>query len=521
MANLFEHKDRWLVPNWRSFGKTTILGELDSFQSFREPTSKTDINEYIIDWRLNQTAIHAADLLSAAIVNNKKENKHVYEAANFIISNKDKATLSQISLASLILDKTNDVDLFARFKKVSFDNLPSFMNPEPIRFKIKEAKLMLITFPSNPILYVELSRYYSILGQEQNSIKSMRTALHLAPNNRFVLRCATRLFAHYKTDYNDYLEYIHEILRKSTMTAFDPWLTSAEISIANLQNRSSKFIKRGIELINSNNISPFNFTELASSIGTVELLYGSTKKSREYFKKSLLNPNDNSLAQIEWASSKDNQLNISPTKFEVKMNFEALALDNYHNKEYELALENAAKWFIDMPFSKRPVMFGSNISSIILNDQSKAISFLNAGLISNPNDPQLINNLAYALALNDKSSEAFEQLNKIRNIDEVDEITSICIAATRGLAFFRNNNFEDGRQMYLKAIEHTTVIKNKELNWIAILNYAREEIKIGSIFVDSIMEKVAKIPVDNIDIEIQILRNEVAIGYEKLKQQSI
>lgn len=519
MANLFEHKDRRVIPNWRSFGKTTTLGELNSFQlKSLLPTEDTSIEEYIIDWKLNKTVIHASDLLSAAIVNSKREEKSVIEAAYFVIENREKATLSQISLANAVLNKPVEKDLSERFTEVTLDKLPSLLNPEPIRIKIRETKNVLRQYPGNAILYVELSRYYSILGQEDNSIRAMKSALHLAPNNRFVLRCATRLFAHFDNEENEYLVYVHSFLRKSPLTLIDPWLASAEISIATIRNRTSKFIKTGIELINSKNISPFNFTELASSIGTVELLYGGAKKSREFFNKALLSPNDNSLAQIEWASTKDNSLDINPSLFGVKMNFEALALDNFQNKNYEAALDNAAKWFIDMPFSKRPIMFGSNLASTILKDQQKSISFLNAGLISHPYDPQLINNLAYALALDDKPTEAFEQLNKIRNEEDYDDITQICLSATRGLAYFRSGFADIGRQLYIDAIEQTKQINNKELNWIAILNYAREEIRLKSEYVEYLMEAVSKIPNDTKDFEISVLKEDVIELHNKLKQ---
>lgn len=518
MANLFEHKDRRVIPNWRSFGKTTVLGELNSFQiNSQFLDHKTSIDEYIIDWKLNRTVIHAADLLSAAIINNKKEDKNVLEAANFILQNKSKATYSQKSLACIILKKPQEKDLSERFNEITLDSLPTFINPELIRIKIRETKQLLVTYPSNPILYVELSRYYSILGQENSSIKAMKMALHFAPNNRYVLRSATRLFAHYNYDDNDYLEYIHNYLRKSPMTLIDPWLASAEISIATMRDRTSKFIKNGISLINSKNISPFNFTELASSLGTIELLYGGTKKSRDFFQKALISPNDNSLAQIEWASTHDQQLDIDPSKFSVKMNYEALALDNYHNKDFKSAIDNAAKWFIDMPFSKRPIMFGSNLASTILKDQEKSLSFLKAGLLSHPNDPQLINNIAYALALDDKPQEAFEQLGKIRNEDEYDEITQICLTATKGLSYFRSGFSDVGRKLYLEAIEKTRQIQNQELNWLAILNYAREEIRLGSEYAIPLMDTVTKIPSGTKDLEISILKQDVLDLYEKLK----
>lgn len=521
MANLFEHKDRRVIPNWRSYGKTTILGELNSFQNNTKLLNpETSIDEYIIDWQLNKTVIYGADLLSAAISNNKKDNKYVLDAANFILQNKDKATVSQISLACKILNKPHEKDLSVRFNEVTLDRLPILINPEPIRIKIRETKQLLATYQNNPILYVELSRYYSILGQENSSINAMKIALHFAPNNRYVLRCATRLFAHYNYDDNEYLEYIHNHLRKSPMTIIDPWLASAEISLATMRDRTSKFIKNGIALINSNNISPFNYTELASSLGTLELLNGATKKSRDFFYKALISPNDNSLAQIEWASTHDKQLDIDPANFSVKMNYEALTLDNYHNKDFISALDNAAKWFIDMPFSKRPIMFGSNLASTILKDQEKSISFLKAGLLSHPNDPQLINNIAYSLALDNKPQEALEQLMKVRNLSEYDEVTQICLTATKGLSYFRSGLSDVGRKLYLTAIERTKQIKNQQLNRLAILNYVREEIIMGSKYVIPLMDTVAKIPSESKDFEINVLKQDVLDLFEKYKSES-
>lgn len=516
MANLFLHKDRRVVPNWRSFGKTTVLGELNSIQSENSILRfDTNIDEYIIDWQINKTVIHAADLLSASIVNNKRDNRFVIEAASFVLSNKQKASNSQISLAYQILNKKTDCDLTTIFNDVSLESLPSLIDQIPVRNKIKETKQILQNYPENAILHVENSRYYSILGQENHSINSMKKALHLAPNNRFVLRCATRLFAHYENERNDYLDYIHNILRRSPITRYDPWLTSAEISIATIRQRNSKFIKSGIDLINSKNISPLNFTELASSIGTVELLYGSSKKSREFFNKALIKPNDNSLAQIEWASNKDKQIQVDPLNFNVRMSFEALTLDNFHNNQFDEALDNAAKWFIDMPFSKRPIMFGSNLASTVLKDQNKAISFVNAGLVSHPNDPQLINNLAYSLSLDDRPREAFEQLNKIKD-SFYNETTHICLTATKGLALFRSGLIDAGRNQYLEAIEQSKQMKNQELNWIAILNYAREEVRIGSEYSDSIMDNVSKIPT-NENIVITILKKDVIELHKKMK----
>ncbi|HBV15267.1 tetratricopeptide repeat protein [Chryseobacterium carnipullorum] len=510
MANLFEQEDRRVIPNWRSFEKTISLGELDALNNSKMLIKRNiDINEYILDWTKNKSLIHASDLISAAIVNNSRSNEEVINAAHFIIENKVQATYSQISTSKFILGVENLPQNHSFYDTITLDNISNLINQELIYEKIKVLKAKISVYHLNPILYVELSRYYSIIGQEIQSIKSMQIALNLAPHNRFVLRSAIRLFLHFDNESNDFVDYIHDFLRKSPLILNDPWLTSAEISIATLRGRNSKFIKKANDLVNSKNISPFNLSELASSLGTVELLNGNSKKSRDLFRKALISPNDNSLAQVEWASTKDKQLEIEQDKFNVKLNFEALALDNFNNNNFNEALSNSVKWFADMPFSKRPIMFGSSLSSTLLKDQKKSISLVRAGLISHPNDPQLINNLAYALALDNRPIEAMAELNKIKNSIVTDEVTNICLAATKGLALFRSGKYDEGRSFYIKAIEQTQTKQNRELNWLAILNYAREEVLINSEYTGHLIDVVSKIPDSNKDIVINTLKKDV------------
>lgn len=518
MANLFIDKERRVVPNWRSFGKTTVLGELNSHQTtWKEPPLEVGIDDYIIDFQLNRTVIHASDLLSAAVVNNHTHRKEVIDAAEFLMKNDSVLTFSQRTLAQRVLSTRGVIDLNENISKVHIGDVSSIIDVPKIRKRIREIKNVLKQFPYNAVLYVELSRYYSVLGEENFSVKAMKAALHLSQNNRFILRSAARLFAHVSNEDNDYLEYIHSLLRKSELVKNDPWVLSAEISIATVLGRYSRNIKKGISLVKSNNISPFSFTELASSIGTVELLNGSHKKSREFFEISQIKPNDNSLAQLEWASEKDNRIKIISQEDEVKLKYEALALDDYQNGRYESALENAMKWLKDMPYSKRPVMFGSNLASIVLKQYHKSISMLGAGEISHPYDPQIINNLAYAYALNNEPDKAFGELSKLRDAHQ-DEITESCLLATKGLAYFRKGQPTEGRFFYGKAIDKTHTLKNKNLNWIAILNYAREEILADSEYIPNVIEAVEKVPDAHAGIEIRMLKKDVLDLYHKSKK---
>ena len=236
------------------------------------------------------------------------------------------------------------------------------------------------------------------------------------------------------------------------------------------------------------------------------------------FRKSLVSPNDNSLAQIEWIlNNKDKDLiDISEININTKQNYEALAISNFYKKNLVGALNNTCQWFCDMPYSKRPVLLGSGIAAI-LDNRKLAVDFLKKGLIAHEGDAQMINNIAYYLSLDGDTMNARKYLNKA-NMVGIPKNIEICITATKGLIYFREKQYDKGRMLYMKAIQDTLAEKDKELNWTAILNYAREEIIAKSDQVDTVMNIVSQIPQnDNNDITIKKLQTEVDNLYIEYK----
>jgi len=512
MAIINEKKERRLIPNWRDFSTTILLGELDASSTIPIVKPNLSIDNYIKDFHENETIPFAADLLSAAVVNGFTDNTDVRNAAKFIFDRKNQVTQSQFDISKNILSTKDDI-FKCEIDKITIKQLAQCLPEQEYRDKIKQLKQYVIDFPYNPIAWVELSRCYSILGQEKQAIRTMKIAVQLAPDNRFVLRCAVRLFSHYYE-----LDLAHDILRKNNITSFDPWLISAEISVANLRGRNSRFIKRGVELIDSKNLSPFSITELASSIGTIELLSGDRKKSRKMFGKSLVSPNDNSLAQIEWVlNSKDKTLiDREQIKIQPKLDFEAQALSNFYDKRLIDALNNTCQWFCDMPFSKRPVILGSGIAAV-LDNRNLSIDFLKLGLMAHSTDAQMLNNIAYYLSLENNTQEAKKYIERV-NWNGLSKLMEICLIATQGLICFRESNIEEGRQYYFKAIETANNEKDKYNMHIAVLNYAREEILAKTDKIESVMQIVSKIPeMSDDDISLKKLKDEVLNLYEKYK----
>ena len=467
MASIILGTDRRVLPNWRSFGETTAMGELGHYNVKLAHGNVFSINEYVNDWTQNRNVLFAGELISAAVSNSQTDRDEVTDAAVFILKNKDDATPVQIELASSIIGSAEQ----NRDSQIQSGILDILLRRDEIYQKIILLKDRINHYPYNPILYVELARFYTLLGQERKAERSMKIAVQLAPHNRYVTRCAARLQLHIGDK---------EIITRNGLLKEDPWLLASEISINMLRGRHSRYMKISRAVLKSGDFDPFTLSELASTMGTVELLDGSSKKSREFFEQSLKKPNDNSLAQAEWAVSKRLHLHIGSQALQVKNNFEAQSMYLFFQEDFPKALEQAELWLCDTPFSKRAVLHGSEIAYIHLKQFDVAQQILNIGVQAHPKDAGLLNNLAYSYALDGKIEDAEKQLNIISRLNKSDikPEEDVCCTATKGLLAYKRKDVEKGRELYTKAIHmaNDLGIDDIEFQWNAMLNFMREEI---------------------------------------------
>lgn len=517
MANLFEKKARHIIPNWRSFENTAKLGELNGSKGINLDSSfRPDISDLVEDWEDFKTIGVAGDILGVALVCNQEDDPKVREISNFILQNKQLATNAIIEAAQNVLKPKNEtIELNFDIKKPnSFDDKSNLFE---IYIKINSLKKHLTKNPYNSISWIEIARYYSILGQEAKAERAIKNAFFLSPENRFVLRSVARFFVHI----GDF-ELAHDIIRKSELTKHDPWLLATEISLATLRERGSRFTKSGLQIVESGSFHPFNITELAGALATLEMKNSNIKKSKKLFEQSLIQPNDNSLAQAEWASQEDKKLDpINSSQFQLVNSFEAVAMELCDQEKWQESIDFSQKWFLDLPFSKRSVLFGSQIASSKLNNHDQAVELGKLGLISHPNDAHLLNNIIYSLCLQNKTEEAEKYLNDVKkdDINSKDD-TGICLTATRGLYLFRKGFPDIGRQLYMESMKMAKDSGNRYLNSLALVNFIREEILIGKFNeVEEIIPRIAKIAKHYEQEDIANEANRVLELFNKRKQE--
>jgi tetratricopeptide (TPR) repeat protein len=452
-----------VIPRWRDSRIALTTGELEPGISIQKGDAEkiSLIKKRLQLWNQTKSIEIAAELVSCCV------SFGLYsfgeEAAEFIVkeySSTSKTVLEMAENLLICLGKSNGND-----EKVKN---PEILTEPLIYHRIHFLKKLIIDYPLNSLSWVDLSLAYILLGQLDQSKRAMNNALSLSPNNRFVLRSATRLFVHL-----DDPEYAHSLLFLNELTRKDPWLIAAEIATAAVANLTPKFVRLGQRLLENKEFSNFHLAELASSLATLELSSGSNKKARKLFQQSLLKPTDNSVAQSVWVKREfssldtDNAIRITPRTYE------AQAIKALLNQNWIEAITFSKLWLSDESFSSRPAEFGSYAASLGLEDYEMAEDFTRRGLIANPYDLTLINNLAFAQANQGKLAEARKTLFSYSWQNASDK-ERIALTATHGMINLREGNIGKGKDLYNEAIYTAKISGRLEHKALASLYFARE-----------------------------------------------
>ena len=129
-------------------------------------------------------------------------------------------------------------------------------------------------------------------------------------------------------------------------------------------------------------------------------------------------------------------------------------------------------WALDEPFSARPVAALSYVYAVCLRDDLRAIKALQRGLMANPGNTTLLNNLAFSQANIGLVAEAAHTLTQLHGVRPAFDPANL---ATTGLICFRSGQLAVGRKLYLDAISKLEQGKHLRPVALARLMLAREE----------------------------------------------
>jgi hypothetical protein len=309
--------------------------------------------------------------------------------------------------------------------------------------QIRRTKTLLNEYPRDALLWIEQARLYTIKGQIHKAKSSALLGHSIAPDNRFVSRAAARLFVHI-----DEPDTACELLDRSYCINPDPMIRATQINCALLAERQLPATRRSeIESIPDDRL--FFYSELLCTRGILEMRAGDQKSARRFFKRSWENPTQNVISHADWTIRNTFPGLITAVEFDFDVSPEAATWRRYCSLRLNEAIEMAARWILEEPYSTHPYLAGSAIACCSQRCD-RAVFFATEGLKGNPNDFMLKNNLAFALIREGRTSEA--RLVLLGMPSQLSEFDRAFVSATSGYCSFREGDSFTGRQLYQDAI---------------------------------------------------------------------
>ena len=460
MSQLSDTKNRQIIPRWYPFNTACRMGDLIPDNTLQKSNViSSSFFKKADDWEKTQKLSDAIDLVGTALVIGDLDNLTVHDAARFIIGCTGRVSPLGIEMAKVYnSDQERSALSFQPTKKAISER----------HRQIAQLKSVVRLYPRNAIAWSDLAYYYTILGQKQQAEYCMDIAVSIARENRFVLRSATRCYLHLNLP-DKALYHIH----RSNLKYYDPWIVSSEIAVSDVTNHNPRLVKLARRLVKDRNYSDWSLNELAGSLSTLEGMSGSERKAKALLHQALREPNENTLAQMEWLGRSLREEVTRPQK-EIIARFEADAWLRYREGKYNESLETAKQWLHYQPFSSRPAIFASYIASVCLGDYNEAIEILQEARHSSPDSLLLRNNLSFALASLNRTDEAIRITSELEYAS-MDEGFSYTLSATKGLIHFRKGDVKLARELYKKSINGFKKQKTYKSAALAALFHAREE----------------------------------------------
>lgn len=429
--------ERRVIPQWLRSTDPHIRFVRTSVAHAIEPVSPAVEETFVRElWEFSQTPSVglAADLLRFGFHPALKDQ--LVPAAKLILQSRERVPDGLYRLASTIVQ--------GNLQGLSLGGHEGLAKSS--KTQIHSIRKWLSEHPRDALTWLDLGRLHAALGNTDSAGRAVSAALSLNPNSRTILRASSRFYLHAHDP-----DRALRLLERSPRTPDDPWLLAGHIAISSIVGRTSKHAKRARQAVLSGRLSPRDVTELASSLATLDLEAGSNKDAKRLFAIALEDPNENSLAQAEWAGQR---LNIEPNLPAEWLENPVSSEANYYRfmlaNKFSEALNAAVRWHGDEPFASRPMVAASFIAAITGSYEESA-QFAREGLIAEPNNTALLNNLAFAMGATGNLLEAERNLARVMSLE--DKEPSGHTLANLGMISYLRDEIDLGDQLYDAAIK--------------------------------------------------------------------
>lgn len=458
---------RHTLPRWLSIvsaidtglfarpGKIRAEADREKLQIAHRVSLEAEFDRCESEWSRNRAESDAEELISVAVVARREAHESVIAAANTVASS-DSCGPAVTELAKAIA--SGELDRSGQ---------PTAMEAIDLREQIRRRKRLLDINPRDALLLTEIALCHANLGQLHTSERLLRRALAFSPDSRFVLRSVARFLCH-----DERPDEALSLLRKSPRLNIDPWLKSAELAIAGMIGQPLRGWRKSRELAEDAALLPRDRSELFTEIATFEFSAGGRKAGLRQIRSAAEDPTENATAQVEFLAGKTEYFSMEDFCPDLSFAMEAQAYNSYRKDELKTAFEACEAWHRLEPFSVRPAIFGSFLSTARPNSIDRGIALAKSGLTSNPNNANLLNNLAVLMAYKGDTESAHNFSLQARSSSE--DRNDIANIATKGLIHFRKGEIDSGRVAYETAIEMAVGERHVEMAIRAYAFFARE-----------------------------------------------
>ena len=470
---LDDQRPRRVIPRWRSSWLTAETVESWSQIKPNDSRKSSDIEDKLKEFANYKTVPVAAELMFLA--SSIGDNDAAKMAAQIIVNSAQRiGSSSLVKTAKLVLGSDDRNRTLAHSRDF-----------------VRDARKLLDIDYRNPVLLIDIARELTSRGHEESARRYIRTAAALAPSSRFIVRAAARFYLHVGEH-----DVAHDLLKRSPLLLSDSWVQASEIAVATLRGRTSNLVKRFADSLASVGDISHHLSELASAVATIELQNGANKRAKKLFQKALLHPNDNSLAQAEWAASKLN-LVVDDTTLKTPFSFEANSYNAYRKLNISESISCAEKWAIDEPFASRPFNALCFLYSIEgrFSEAKKAAE--DAVRVDEEESlPTSLNLIFSQIQAGDLDAAYLAVLRLSKHSDA--KKFSAHILANAGALAYATGEHKLGGEFYQRAIQAARVRSDRHTEALATAFYARTAIasadeKAEEILKDAV-EKVERLP---------------------------
>ncbi len=468
---------RFVVPRWLDYkfalksGELALQGDiyippcvsfLDEFQAFKESPNPG----------------LGADLMGKAFLEDRREQRELAEyvarAVNIASPSRDLAKRILSDEAGKASTKSEEKSLEAQ---VSI-----------LRSSLKK-------FPRNPTKWVDLSRIYAALGLDRKAVLCFRTALALAPEDRFTVRAFSRFCIH-----TDQVEEALIWFGKNSSLFHDPWLLATAESLAKIDEKPSP-LPRKLSLETSSERECFHNSELFEAFAMSELINGKDQRARRVFRKAWSCPSQNVVRHAEWVT----RSKLPGLRGETYVNFgesrEASAREAFRSGDFFEALRQCEIWRFEEPYSREPLAFESVVHCVLERFEQVAVCFRKAKE-RNLMSPTLWNNYVFSVLMSgdqDSGSKLLADFAKHASEDD-----KFLVFANRGLLALVSGEEEDAKEFYSQA-EDAVAQRDRMTADRVFLHYCRARAKFGVLISKQEIARVETIAKRRTDSDIKAI----------------